>query len=259
MALLGNYVLDREIAVATTSLVDVCGQVGISEQATRSTLARMARRDLVLSHRSGRRAYLALTQRGAEILRNGRRWLTEPLALPWDGRWTVVAVTLPTGKEAERHALRSRLIWSGFGGLSNGLWIAPHGVDVAESIAGLGLDAHIRAFAANTLAPTTPGQLIADAYDLEKMRARYEQFLFRWVRPSSMAPDALAQRLLIYTDWLQIARDNPRLPIEFLPDAWPGLSAEATFHRLTAALEADASREAAELMDVIEIREPTKI
>jgi phenylacetic acid degradation operon negative regulatory protein len=43
----------------------------------------------------------------------------------WDGRWTLLSFTLPESWQRQRHELRIRLLWAGFGPLQGGLWIAP--------------------------------------------------------------------------------------------------------------------------------------
>jgi hypothetical protein len=43
----------------------------------------------------------------------------------WDGRWTLLSFTLPEFWQRQRHELRTRLLWAGFGPLQGGLWIAP--------------------------------------------------------------------------------------------------------------------------------------
>jgi phenylacetic acid degradation operon negative regulatory protein len=253
MTLLGTHALGRDVAIAITSYVEICKRIGISEQATRSTLARMRSRGLLRSERAGRRAYLALTARGEAVLRDGQARLGETLTTPWDGHWTLVAVTLPTGKESERHLLRSRLLWAGFGGLSNGLWIVPRRVNVKEMTRELDLDAYVRAFSAEMLEPTTPELIIADGYDLAGIAKDYEAFLRRWRRPDEVGADVLVRNLLLYTDWLLVTRENPRLPIDFLPQDWPGFEAEATFNSLADQLRGPAAAEAREVLDMVEL------
>ncbi|WP_435604338.1 hypothetical protein [Streptomyces sp. bgisy130] len=45
-ALLGDYVLGRDVVVFSGSYIEALGRVGVSEQATRSTLTRMVNRGL---------------------------------------------------------------------------------------------------------------------------------------------------------------------------------------------------------------------
>ena len=45
-------------------------------------------------------------------------------------------------------------------------------------------------------------------------------------------------------------RDDPRLPVQFLPDPWPGTQAQELHHALESALRAPSLEEAAARLDV---------
>jgi phenylacetic acid degradation operon negative regulatory protein len=253
LAFLGSYVLDRGIAVSAGSIVDVLGRVGVHEQATRSTLSRMANRGLLERHRRGRRVYFGLTDRSTEILRDGqRRALRQPVDRPWDGRWTLFGFSLPDDWRRERRDLRSRLLWAGFGRLQSGLWIAPAHVDVDEVLGDLALHEHVIVFTARPSPPTDIAELIRDAYDLDAIAHRYEAFIGRWTPPSpEPAADVLATHLLLQAEWLALVRVDPRLPLRHLPSDWPAARAEALFHRLLAERAPGAGRLAADILEVV--------
>src|SRR5688500_7162687 len=111
MAFFGGYLLGRGVHVATSAVIDVLDRVGVSEHAARSTLSRMARRDLLRRVRRGRKVYLGLTPRSREVLHDGdvRVWRTEAVHDGWDGTWTLLSFSLPDSWQRQRHELRSRL------------------------------------------------------------------------------------------------------------------------------------------------------
>ena len=123
----GIHVLGRDLAVSSGSVIDALGRVGVTEEAVRSTLTRMVGRGLLERHRQGRKMYFALTPRAVSVLQDGhdRVWRRGAANLDWDGQWTLVGFSLPEAWRRERHDLRSRLTWGGFGPLQNGLWVAP--------------------------------------------------------------------------------------------------------------------------------------
>jgi phenylacetic acid degradation operon negative regulatory protein len=249
----GAYLLGRDEMVASSSLVEVLSRVGVGEHAARSTLARMARRGLLERHRVGKRVYFSLTGRAAAVLEEGGRriWDQEAVNRRWDGRWTLLAFSLPESRRTDRHLLRSRLTWAGFGLLQSGLWIAPRPVDVAALVAGLGVGDHVRAFRVETLAPGDVDGMIADAWDLDALATRYRRFLIRWDQ-SAPVPDAgddLARELLLEAEWLLLVRDDPRLPVEHLPADWPAVHAEQVALRLRETYRVPADRIATELLD----------
>lgn len=253
----GSYLLGRGVDVATSSVLDVLGRAGVSEHATRSTLSRMARRDLLRRVRRGRQVYLGLTPRSREMLGDGneRVWHTDAVNLQWDGTWTLLGFSLPDSWQRQRHELRSRLLWAGFGPLQGGLWIAPSHVDTAAVVDGLQAGGHVRAFAARALPPTDVDGLLRDAWDLDAIAARYRGFVERWAPPvlpdGPALPDRLGQHLAVQTDWLQVIRQDPRLPARHLPADWPAAPAQEVFRARYAELDPDARAIAAEILDVL--------
>ncbi len=258
LSFFGIHVLGRNTAVSSAGVIDVLGRVGVSEEAVRSTLTRMVRRGLLERHRRGRKTYFGLTARSAKVLKDGqeRIWETGVLNRDWDGTWTVVGYSFPDAWRSERHDLRSRLLWGGFGLLQSGMWAAPRRVDVAALIEGLGLDAHIKAFQGCVVAPTEAGPLVAAAYDIPAIVSRHEAFLARWDTREAAAgieEDALAQQLLLHTDWLDVVRRDPHLPAEHLPADWPAVRAERLFQRLALRCEEPARAHAAGILDTVDI------
>ncbi|MEU6038520.1 PaaX family transcriptional regulator C-terminal domain-containing protein [Actinomadura sp. NPDC047616] len=256
----GGHVLGRDVRVATSSVLDVLRRVGVSEHATRSTLSRMARRGLLHRTRRGRNVYVGLTPRSREILRDGehRIWRIGAVNAHWDGTWTLLGFSLPESWQRQRHVLRSRLLWAGFGALQGGLWIAPSAVDVRALLDGLEAAEHVKVFRARALPPTNVAELVRDAWDLTAVAARYDRFLARWdgSSPPGVGDDSLARQLLLETEWLQVIRQDPRLPREHLPAGWPAERAQGVFRALHADLDPAARAIAAEVLDTIPEEEP---
>ncbi|MFF6911492.1 PaaX family transcriptional regulator C-terminal domain-containing protein [Streptomyces sp. NPDC012466] len=259
LTFLGDQVLGRDVCVYSGSVIDVFARAGIGEQATRSTLSRMAGRDLLRRQREGRRMYFGLTERSEAVLRDGeqRIWRTGAVNRQWDGTWTLLGFSLPESWQRQRHDLRSQLTWSGFGPLFNGLWIAPGEADVSALVAELGLSAHVKVFRAHADTGTDIGQMIEETWELADLAGRYEGFVRRWQPWEDDLPDAddaLVLRLRLQTEWLQIVRRDPRLPVGHLPDDWPAEQAEKTFrtvHERLSPLVRDASER---LLDLVPAR-----
>lgn len=255
LALLGDYVYDRDVAVFSGGFVEVLGRVGISEQATRSTLTRMVNRGLLARHRQGRRMFFGLTERSRAILKEGgvRIWETGVVNQETGGGWTLVGFSLPEERRRARHDLRTRLTWAGFGMLHSGLWIAPSRVEVGGILAELGLEEEVKVFTAQPVHPADIGPLIRDAYDLSGLARRYRAFLARWDRTSPVpdASDDLVRELLLMAEWLQIIRGDPRLPLEHLPSDWPAPDAQRVFRETRDRIEGAAASLAEELLETI--------
>ncbi|MBB6345551.1 PaaX family transcriptional regulator [Nonomuraea muscovyensis] len=251
---LGIYVLERDVAVYSGSVIDVFARLGVTEEAVRSTLTRMTKRGLLTRHRQGRKTYFGLTPHAADVLEDGRQrvWETGAVNRDWDGTWTLVAFSMPDSRRSTRHDLRSQLIWAGFGLLQNGLWIAPGVKDVTAIVTELGLDDHVTVLAARALKPTESADLVHAAFDTQQIAARYHAFLDRWdtAGPQAALSDDLARQLLLHTDWLHLVRQDPHLPAEHLPEDWPAIRAEHVFHTLAHAYEGPARDLAARILDL---------
>jgi phenylacetic acid degradation operon negative regulatory protein len=252
------HVLDTARAVSSGSVIDVFGRISITEDAVRTTLTRMVNRGLLERHRRGRRMYFGLTARASAVLEDGRDrvWRTGAVNRDWDGSWTIVGFSLPEDWRRERHDLRSRLVWGGFGPLQNGMWTAPGRVDVAGLVAGLGLESCLKVFHAQTAKPTEAAAVVEAAFDLPGIAGRYRAFRSRWQQAEPAAGEAvddLGRELLLHTDWLGLVRQDPHLPAEHLPGDWPAAAAEALFHELAARYAGPARQIAAGILDTVEL------
>ncbi|MDG4785344.1 PaaX family transcriptional regulator C-terminal domain-containing protein [Micromonospora sp. WMMD1102] len=255
LTLLGSAVLGRDVAIFSGSCTEVMDRMGVSEHATRSTLTRMVNRHLLVRHRRGRRVYLGLTPRAAAVLREGeeRMWRAGAVNQDTDGRWTLLGFSLPETRRDERHLLRSRLRWAGFGLLRSGMWIAPGTVDVDALLTDLRLSDHLVVFRAEPAEPAAMRQVVRDAYDLPAIAGRYHQFLRRWDTPAPLptAPDDLARHLWLLSEWLLLLRDDPRIPLRHLPPDWPAVTAQEIFRRTHERLQPKARRIAEAEIDSI--------
>ncbi len=260
LTFLGDQVLGRDVCVSSGSVIDVFARAGIGEQATRSTLTRMVNRGLLRRQREGRRMYFGLTGHSSAVLRDGERriWQTGAVNREWDGTWTLLGFSLPESWQRQRHDLRAKLTWSGFGPLFSGLWIAPGEVDVSLLVAELGLAAHVKIFRAHADTGMDIGAMIGETWDLVELAGYYEEFARRWQPWETRLPEpplaALALRLRLQAEWLQVIRRDPRLPVRHLPDDWPAEQAEKTFRAVYDRLTPLAQDASERLLDLVPVR-----
>ncbi|MEU0061128.1 PaaX family transcriptional regulator C-terminal domain-containing protein [Streptomyces sp. NPDC006334] len=255
----GNHVLDEgQLCVYSGSIIDVLGRVGVGEQAVRSTLTRMVNRGLLCRQREGRRMYFGLTPQAVRVLEDGRVriWQQGAVNDDWDGSWTLLGFSLPDSWKRQRHDLRSRLAWSGFGALYSGLWIAPGDVDVSAVVAELGLTDHVKIFHARADTATDIELMVRDTWDLESIAARYVTFDKRWTAHlgAGSGDDPIATRLRLVSEWLGTIRTDPRLPVAHLPRAWPAGPAQETFRRVADQTASPARRTARALLETTPMR-----
>lgn len=259
LAFFGNHVLEEgDVGVYSGSIIDVLGRVGVGEQAVRSTLTRMVNRGLLRRQREGRRMFFGLTPQATRVLEDGRTriWRQGAVNDDWDGSWTLLGFSLPDSWKRQRHDLRSRLTWSGFGALYSGLWIAPGNTDVSGVVEELGLAAHVKIFHAQADGATDIGLMIRDTWDLESIAARYVLFDKRWTAQldAGAGDDPIGTRLRLVSEWLWTIRTDPRLPARHLPPEWPARPAQETFRRVADQTAGPARERARELLETTRLR-----
>lgn len=248
--LFGEFLLHRESAVGTGSLIELFGELGLSPAATRTALSRMTRRGWLQARRAGRRSYHASTPRARKVLTEGAaRIHASPPADDWDGLWYLVAYSIPEHRRHLRDRLRVRLQWLGFGQLGNGLWISPHQVRGAvNELAGeLGIADHLEIFRAQYQGYSSAAHLVAQAWDLERIDARYAAFLERhrpeYERAQRDPPtprEAFVKRFFLVHEYREFPLIDPYLPDRLLPGGWRGGEAANLFREYHARLRAPA-------------------
>jgi DNA-binding transcriptional regulator PaaX len=252
LTLFGDHVLGRGTAVSTGGVLAVLARLGIGEHATRAALSRMSRRGLLRTSRRGRQAFLGLTGHGTAILRDGQRKLDgDVVEHHWDGRWTLLTFSVPETRRADRHALRTRLGWFGFGPLRSGLWVSTSATDVSPALAELSLVEHAEVFRAEAFMWTDAARIAREAWDLPALAAGYDHFHERWTDGAFDDLDDLSRRVRLGAEWLLLIRSDPVLPLGLLPRDWPGLRAAALFHTLRQQWAHPADKLATELLESI--------
>jgi phenylacetic acid degradation operon negative regulatory protein len=166
-------------------------------------------------------------------LRDGRHRIEEVGALRDEAevRWVLLAFNLPTAAQRERHLLRTRLTWAGFGMLQGGLWIAPAPAELAGLVDDPLLSQHLSVFTAEPHETIDIEALSGSVWALDELAAAYRAFIDRWAdgAGSREATEPLARQLLLGYEWLELLRRDPRLPASCLPADWPAAEAQTVF------------------------------
>jgi phenylacetic acid degradation operon negative regulatory protein len=224
--MLERHVRGTHPLVSSAAVIETLGRLGVSEQVTRLTLARMVERAYLERHRQGRRTWFAVTERGDSVLDTNESRLREGRAArtrPADGnRWTLLSFSIPETRRNDRRALRVKLAWSGFGTLRDGVWIAAGERDVGDIVEDLGLQGCVDVFVGEIHVPD-PHLMVRRVWRLDELRTGYDWFLERWDRPElpAEARDELGAEIALITEWRQLVRAYPDVPSGYLPSDWP--------------------------------------
>jgi phenylacetic acid degradation operon negative regulatory protein len=259
LTVLGEYVLPRPGGVWQETLVAAMVSLGYSAQTARQALARSTRDGWLVTERRGRRARMTLGPGTAELLRSGAaRIYSFGRPWEWDGRWLLVQLRVPEQSRAVRHQLRTRLAWAGLGSLGAGVWLTPHVEREGELAAAINDEpaAEGRSFVARLGTIGDPAQLVADAWDLERVRAQYATFIEDFSRVRALTPEAcFRQQTLLVHAWRRFPFLDPDLPAALLPGGWPRERAHDLFTNRHERWRAKAVRYFDELEGGLEPRE----
>ena len=244
LTVLGEFVLPRDDPAWTGALVTGLAEVGVEEKAARQALSRTAAEGLLTSQRDGRRVRWSLTPAGHELLVQGteRIYGFGSRVEQWDGRWLVLAVSVPETQRRLRHRLRTRLTWAGLGSPMPGLWVTPDAAketEVAAAIEELGVESF--SFSGPFGQIGEQQRVVQQAWALDDVERRYREFVddMSTVQAGSAAEAFTAQVQLVQR-WRRFPFLDPALPPELLPDDWPAPAAAALFSRRHAQWHAGA-------------------
>ena len=255
LTLLGDYWWQRTESLPSAAIVGLLAEFGVSDSAARAALSRLTRNGLLVTSRSGRRTFVRLSRRAADVLDDGGRRIFSfgATPAPWDGMWSLVAFSIPEEHRSARDELRKELRWLGFAPLYDGLWVCPrdHAGDVMARLKDLGISTAtaFRATALPAVGAARPGaadtgtgstvvtaDIPARAWDLSGLRDRYQEFteFAGLLRDQTVAgeittADALVARTRVMNEWRAFPAMDPDLPYELLPPAWPRAAARDLF------------------------------
>ncbi len=241
VSLLGEYWLGRDDHVPSAALVELANDFDVSPTSARAALSRLARRDLVVSSKDGRKTFYGLTDHAKTAMEAElRRIINLGVAdRPWDGSWNVVMFSLPEDRRDVRHLLRSALRFCGFAPLFDGVWVSPDSDAAAalDVLKDLGVE-NSTILDSSVTHSSGLGDPLA-AWDLDAVAASYRSFISEFaglrdqVTNGAISPtEALVERSRVLDAWSAFPDLDPDLPTSMLPADWPRQHARRVFVEL---------------------------
>ncbi len=254
--LFGDYVRHRGGDAWVGTIIRVGAVFGLSEQAIRSALSRMARRGWLSVRRFRNRSYYCLTDRSIKILAEGDRRIFEYPREDWDGTWWVLTYSIPERTRELRDRLRKELTWLGYGLLGSATWISPRNhADILERVVDeLGVRGMVELFRGPHLGFSTTDELVDRCWDLRSINQKYAEFIQVYkpkleelqgrIARRETIPDeeAFRERFLIVHVYRKFPFIDPQLPDALLPEGWLGREAMAIFRSYRDILSEPANR-----------------
>lgn len=239
LTLLGDYWWRRAEPLPSAALVALLAEFGVSDVAARAALSRLVHHDLLVPSKYGRQTFYGLSKRAAHIFDDGvhRIFSFGEGGYIWDGKWSLVAFSIPEDQRKLRHVLRDRLRWLGFAPFYDGLWISPHDrlSEVASQLTELSLRAATM-FRASIIEGTPEAGLPQRAWDINALHRQYQEFIIETqpfqirIKQGTILPkEALIARTQIMDTWRRFPLVDPDLPDVLLPPNWPRAFARQLF------------------------------
>ncbi|MDJ1158108.1 phenylacetic acid degradation operon negative regulatory protein PaaX [Chelatococcus sp. SYSU_G07232] len=220
----GDAIVPRGGCVWLGTLLAFFKALDISEGVVRTAMSRLASDGWLERSRVGRNSFYRLADKGRATFAQATRHIYTSRPPRFSGHFDLVLLA----PGPERDTARAALEEAGFGSPAPGVWVAPGGSDLPGAAEGaLKLEARGDAEALCRLA--------ARSWPLEATAEAYRRFIdtFTPMRAALDADatladiDALVARVLLIHEYRRIVLRDPILPVEVLPDDWPGTAARA--------------------------------
>ena len=240
MTVIGDAIAPHGGRAWLGSLIALLAPFGITDRLLRTSVFRLAQEGWLVAKRDGRRSLYAIDPQALPRLERANGRIYAAPGLHWDGRWTLVLAPNGSIDATLRAALRKELEWEGFAMLAPGVLAhpAPNADSLGEILARTGATGKVFVCASSALpgAASRPlCELVDDGWDLRPEIDSYRQFIATFspllaTLQRDGAPDpaaAFAIRSLLIHAYRRVQLHDPMLPVELLPDPWPGSDAYA--------------------------------
>lgn len=250
LSLFGLYARGGGHWLSVRSLIALMADLEVDAAATRSSVSRLKKRGVLEPAKTDGQVGYRLSASALAVLREGdaRIW-SRPRASVGDG-WLVVVFSVPEAERGKRHELRSLLTRLGFGTAAPGVWIAP-GTAYDETLAALdraGLTSYTELFRGGYLGSGPAAVRVGEWWDLPAIAALYDEFVADHRALTRLKDPEPARAFTAYvpmlTAWRRLPYLDPGIPLDLLPDDWPGIRAGDLFTELDARLRDGAAQHA---------------
>ena len=240
MTIFGDAIAPHGGTVWLGSLIELLAPLGVNDRLLRTSVFRLAQEGWLVSNRDGRRSSYALLAQALPRFERANRRIYTPLTAHWDGSWTML-LAAGNGIDAPTRAqLRKELEWEGYAMINPGMFGHPVANPelVQEMLVRHGVQGKLLVCRSTEL-PGVAGrplrELAAEGWDLSAVVQGYRGFIEQFSgllallqQEEALAPEqAFVIRSLLIHAYRRVQLHDPMLPVELLPDPWPGSEAYA--------------------------------
>lgn len=243
------------------SLIELLAPFGVSDRLLRTSVFRLAQEGWLVANRDGRRSLYSILPQALPRFERANRRIYAPLTAHWDGSWTMLLAVASTVDAPTRAALRKELAWEGYAQIAPGIF--GHPVAGPEVIQDMLVRHGVQGKLLVCRTSELPGvasrplrELAAEGWDLTGVVQGYRNFIETF-QPllaalgggTEPAPEqAFVIRTLLIHAYRRVQLHDPMLPVELLPDPWPGSEAYELARALYRLTHAAAQRHVLEAL-----------
>ena len=237
MTIFGDAVVPHGGMIWLGSLIELLAPFGVNDRLLRTSVFRLAQEGWLGAHRDGRRSAYSIMPAALRRFERAYRRIYAPLVVHWDGSWTIIMGSTGSTDASQRSALRKELLWEGYSVIAPGIFGHPGGdADVLEEILTRnGVQGKLYVCHATELPGVSQRPLrdmVGDGWDLSGVVQGYAQFIARFqpllnvLQAGDIAPEqAFVIRSLLIHAYRRVQLHDPQLPVELMPEPWPGSDA----------------------------------
>ena len=238
VTIFGDAIVPHGGTVWLGSLITLLEPFGVNDRLLRTSVFRLAQEGWLGSQRDGRRSSYSITPDAMARFVHAYRRIYAPLNVHWDGSWTMILTGEGALNAAERNTVRKELLWEGYSVIAPGIMGHP-AADVTaleELLRRLGVKDKLFVLQAASIAQVGARplrELVAEGWDLSGVAEGYQQFIARFAPLLAMLEastdvsdeQAFVLRSLLIHAYRRVQLHDPQLPVELLPEPWPGAQA----------------------------------
>lgn len=236
------------------SLISLVKPFGINQRLVRTSVFRLAEKEILQSKQVGRRSFYSLTDKGLRQFSHAAERIYRQETAVWDGAWRLVFTNLGKGRNKKREALQKELGWLGFSRLSNGIYGHPT-VDIGkvrQVVSEMKLDDSVVMMTAenrNDDPLDASRRLVRHAFKFDAIDAEYRDYIgdFESLLEPGLEPApgdeelCFLLRTLLIDRYRRILLHEPELPLKLVPKDSPSHRAReitaSIYHRIGDAAE----------------------